>query len=208
MVRRRIKSLKRWSERLPRFIVFWVGVFVGGTAGVLFAIFAFSAFLFQVLQAITTAVLALATVVLALSTFALYHSTRTLTQIELNRERRRNLDLRIQEGLKIVHSPPNHILNPLKIGMPPANESFVIALSIRELRQLINYYEAERDNEIHQLLPLLDLLIMRMDKADNGERGVDNEEDEKTVREWIDLIRKNLKILIARWRGQMPYLYD
>jgi low affinity Fe/Cu permease len=197
-----------WSERITRFLVFWIGVFIGGTAGLLFAIFAFSAFLFQVLQAITTAVLALATVVLALSTLALYRSTRTLAEIELNRERRKNLDLRIQEGLKIVQTSPNHILNPLKIGMPPVNESFLIAMSIRELRQLINYYEAQTDNEIHQLLPLLDLLIMRMDRSDNGEKGIDGEEDEKQVREWIDLIRKNLRILVARWRGQMPYLYD
>ena len=48
---------------------------LGGIVGVLYSIAAFSAFLFQFLQALRDATVALATVVLAIATISLYRAT-------------------------------------------------------------------------------------------------------------------------------------
>jgi len=48
---------------------------------------------------------------------------------------------------------------------------------------------------------------MRMDKADAGEKAIENPEDEKAVTESVNRIQSLLRILVARWRSQLPYLY-
>jgi cell division protein FtsX len=153
-------------------------------------------------------VLALATVVLALSTLSLYRQTRVLAQIETKRDLRSNLERRIQLGDTIVHTNSYMILNPLKDETGLARVQITKEWSwVRELRHLIPYQEGQSDNEIFQILPLHDLLIIRMDKEDAGEKAIENPEDEKAVNEWVNRIQSLLRILVARWRSQLPYLY-
>jgi hypothetical protein len=206
--RGRVARFRDWSQKLPRSVVFWIGAIVGGIGGVVLTIFALSALLFQVLQAVTTAVLALATVVLAFSTLQLYRTTRQMAETEIKRDRRTNLEKRIDLADRLVHTHVKNIIDPLKAGGPPVDSELMIVMWIRELRQLISYSEGQTDNEIFQLLPFLDLLIMRLDKADAGDKAIENEADEKAVRGWIESMQKVLRVLVARWRSQVPYLYD
>jgi low affinity Fe/Cu permease len=211
-MRRRIQRFKRWAGKIPPFFRFWAGVFIGGFAGVTITVFAFSAFLFQVLQAITTAILALATVVLALSTLALYRSTRVLAEIEIKRDRRANLRNRIRFAQKILQAPADQFTLNLVAsvdGYIQRPEYTSIPIWIRGLRQLINYEDMYADNEIFAILPCLDQLIMRLDLVDNSKRGIEkNSKDQKTVESFVDVLQKNLRILIVKWRGQLPFLYE
>lgn len=210
-MRRRIQRLRRWASKLPPFLRFWTGAIIGGIAGVLITIFAFSAFLFQVLQAISTAILALATVVLALSTLALYRSTRVLAEIEIKRDRRANLRSRIRFAQKLLQTPTDQFFLSLTaeaLGYIQPPQYTGIPGWIRGLRQLINYEEMYADNEIFAILPCLDQLIMRLDLVDSGKRGTENAEDQMTVQSFVDVLQKNLRILIVRWRGQLPFLYE
>ncbi len=211
MTRHPFQALRRWAKGLPRVLVFATGLFVGGIIGVVFSVLAFSAFLFQVLQAISTAVLALATVVLALSTLSLYRATRVLAKIESNRELRARLRRRIRVGEKMMHldASPFALITPIrenKFRYDPAAQE--VASLFRELRQLIGYEETNRDPEVRGLIPPLDLLILKVDAADRGEPVIENDEDETTIRQWLNMVQRLLIILVPRWRSQIQFLYE
>jgi hypothetical protein len=198
----------RVPQELKPQLRFYAGLIVGGVLGVVITILVFSAFLFQVLQAISTAVLAFATVVLALSTLSLYRVTRFQAGIEVNRDRRANLENRIYFANALVHTLPITILNPLQSESLPHSFTMEPASWIRELRQLINYNESQIDNEIFEILPPLDLLIMKMDFAETGKKALQNEEENKAAAEWVDRTQKLLLILLQRWRSQITFLYE
>ena len=109
-----VKILHRQVRRIPRVLSIYSAFLIGGVIGVVFTLVALSAFLFQILSAISTGVLALATLVLALSTLSLYRQTRVLAEIETKRDLRSNLERRIQLGDTIVHTNSYMILNPLR----------------------------------------------------------------------------------------------
>jgi len=129
--------------------------------------------------------------------------------LESKRDLRSNLERRIQLGDKLLHTNAYLIINPIRDETGIARVRITEEWSlIRELRQLIRYDEGQTDNEIFQILPPLDLLIMKLDLADSGKKAIESEEDDKAVREWIDMIQRLLRILVAKWRGQLPYLYE
>jgi hypothetical protein len=54
----------------------------------------------------------------------------------------------------------------------------------------------------------MDLLITRLNNADMREQAIQNPDDEKAIGKEIVLIQKDLRILVERWRNQLPSLYE
>jgi len=213
LVRQRIQALRKRAEELPRIFVLLVGIFVGGIVGVLFAVAAFSAFLFQFLSALRDATLALATVVLAIATISLYRatsvlasSTRFLAEIESKRDRRTNLARRIQLGENLTRTRSELILNYIM----PETSAFALdpepASVTRQLRRLINVDEGKTDDEIRQLLPLLDQLIGAMESSERGEKAVAT--SEKETLEWIEMIQRAIRAAVQKWSSQIQFLQE
>jgi hypothetical protein len=211
MVHKRTQALKKRAEELPRVFVLLIGIFIGGIVGVLFAVAAFSAFLFQFLSALRDATLALATVVLAIATISLYRatsvlasSTSFLAEIESKRDRRANLARRIQLGENLTRAEPTVLLDLMKQPL-----YFVIPEQVswvRQLRRLIKAEEGETDDEIRQVLPLLDQFIRMMELSEKGEKVVVN--PDRDVIEWIKAIQNALRTLVQRWSSQIQELQE
>jgi hypothetical protein len=179
--------------------------------GVLFAVAAFSAFLFQFLSAVTEATQALSTVVLAIATIGLFlatrvlaGSTRSLAEIEVRRDKRSNFRRRIELGDNLAGANLAPIIDYLKAPIAVAKP--MPAIWIRELKQLIPFDESYADAEIFHIFPSLDLVIMRLNQADMQKIAIENAADEEAVRRYIEIIQRDLRILVVRWRGAMPYL--
>lgn len=213
MAGQRIQALEEWTGKLPRIVVLAIGIFIGGIVGVIFAILAFSAFLFQFLSAIRDATTALATVVLAIATISLYRatsvlasSTKSLSELERKRDRRANLARRIQLGELLVRIQPGVILNymkqdPIRFGTNPE-----VASWIRQIRRLIRIEEGESDIEVKQFLPLLDQLIEMLDSSEKGENVLVN--PERDTLDWIKIIQNALGELVQRWNSQIQELQE
>lgn len=213
MARKSVQSLRKRAEELPRIFVLLVGIFIGGIVGVLFAVAAFSAFLFQFLSALRDATLALATVTLAIATISLYRatsvlatSTRSLADLESKRDRRANLARRIQLGESLVRTRAELIFSYIR----PETSEFSVdpepASMTRQLRRLINVDEGRTNADTGQLLTLLDQLIGAMELLERGERALATSDEE--VLEWIGIIQRALRAAVQRWSSQIQFLQE